>query len=199
MITQSIKIHIAGKSHLNYAGEISRLIQAAAKAKDIGLARRSPEYIRARITEGKAIIALADEKNVAGFCYLETWEHGKYVANSGLIVSEEYRGLGLAKQIKQAAFKLSRKKYPQAKLFGLTTSPAVLKINSLIGYRPVGFAELTQDQEFWKGCTSCPNYDILVRTGRKFCLCTGMLYDPEEKNRTKPMEKSDEKESSARI
>jgi GNAT superfamily N-acetyltransferase len=181
MHTQMLKIYTATKKHINFAGEISELINLAAQTKDIGLALRTPAYIQEKILEGKAIIALADENKVAGFCYLETWGHGKYVANSGLIVSPEYRKLGLAKQIKMAAYELSRKKYPDAKLFGLTTSPAVLKINSMIGYRPVAFAELTQDDEFWNGCKTCPNYDILVRTSRKFCLCTAMLLDPDEK------------------
>ena len=182
MHTQMLNIYTATKSHIYFTGEISELINVAAQTKDIGLALRTPEYIQEKILEGKAIIALADEKKVVGFCYLETWGHGKYVANSGLIVSPEYRKLGLAKQIKMAAYELSRKKYPDAKLFGLTTSPAVLKINSMIGYRPVAFAELTQDDEFWSGCKTCPNYDILVRTSRKFCLCTAMLLDPKEKN-----------------
>jgi hypothetical protein len=182
MRTQMLKIYTATNKHVGFAGKISDMINQAAQMKDIGLALRTPEYIQARILEGKAIIALADDNKVVGFCYLETWGHGKYVANSGLIVSPEYRKLGLAKQIKLAAYELSRKKYPDAKLFGLTTSPAVLKINSLIGYRPVAFAELTQDDEFWSGCKTCPNYDILVRTNRKFCLCTAMLLDPKEKN-----------------
>lgn len=181
MYTHMLKIYLATAEHIDFAGEISEMIKTAAGSKDIGLALRTPEYIQKKILEGKAIIALADEKKVAGFCYLETWEHGKYVANSGLIVSPEYRGLGLAKQIKFATYDLSLKKYPGARLFGLTTSPAVLKINSMIGYRPVAFAELTQDEEFWSGCKSCPNYDILVRTNRKFCLCTAMLLDPNEK------------------
>ncbi len=181
MYTHMLKIHLATTKHSDFAGEISEMIKTAAGSKDIGLALRTPEYIQQKIQEGKAIIALADEKKVAGFCYLETWEHGKYVANSGLIVTPEFRGLGLAKQIKFATYDLSLKKYPGANLFGLTTSPAVLKINSMIGYRPVAFAELTQDKEFWHGCKSCPNYDILVRTNRKFCLCTGMLLDPNEK------------------
>ena len=181
MYTHMLKIHLATAEHIDFAGEISAMIKTAAGSKDIGLALRTPEYIQKKILEGKAIIALADEKKVAGFCYLETWEHGKYVANSGLIVAPEYRGLGLAKQIKFATYDLSLKKYPGARLFGLTTSPAVLKINSMIGYRPVAFAELTQDKEFWNGCKSCPNYDILVRTNRKFCLCTAMLLDPNEK------------------
>jgi hypothetical protein len=37
---------------------------------------------------------------------------------------------------------------------------------------------LTDDSEFWKGCQTCKNYDILTRTERSMCLCTGMLYDP---------------------
>ncbi len=199
MHTHMLKIFTAKAEHICFAAEISNMIETAAKAKDIGLALRTPEYIEQKILEGKAIIALADDNKAVGFCYLETWEHGKYVANSGLIVSSEYRGLGLAKQIKVAAFELSQKKYPGAKLFGLTTSPAVMKINSSIGYRPVAFAELTQDDTFWSGCNSCPNYDILVRTNRKFCLCTGMLLDPDEKKQNIKLEKKNEKSRSARV
>jgi hypothetical protein len=134
--------------------------------------------------EGKAIIALAGDE-VAGFCYIETWSHNKYIANSGLIVSENFRKHGLATRIKEAAFALSRKKFPEANLFGITTSLAVMKINSDLGYRPVTFSELTTDDEFWKGCQSCPNYDILMRNQRSNCLCTAMLYDPKPKARNK--------------
>jgi hypothetical protein len=174
-------IKVASVQHLHYAAPISTLIEKAAVTRGTGIAKRAPEYITNKIMEGKAIIAFAENAILAGFCYIETWDHGKYVANSGLIVAEEYRGMGLSKRIKKAAFTLSRKKYPQAKLFGITTSPAVLKINSGLGYRPVGFAELTGDEEFWRGCQSCRNYDILLRTNQKMCLCTGMLYDPAEK------------------
>ena len=186
-------ISVAGPDHIRFAENISALIRQAADEKDIGLALRTPEYITKKIKEGKAIIATTDADTVAGFCYLETWDHGRYVANSGLIVAPKFRGHGLARRIKIAAFNLSRQKFPDSKLFGLTTSPAVLKINSLIGYRPVGFAELTHDEEFWNGCKTCPNYDILVRTQRKFCLCTGMLYDPEEKKKMKKSGKKNEK------
>jgi hypothetical protein len=127
--------------------------------------------------EGKAIIALHGDE-FAGFCYIETWSDKKFVANSGLIVVEKFRGHGLAKRIKQKAFELSRERYPDAKIFGLTTGLAVMKINSELGYKPVTFSELTNDEAFWAGCQSCVNYDILQRTGRKYCLCTGMLYDP---------------------
>ncbi|MEO1653089.1 MAG: GNAT family N-acetyltransferase [Bacteroidota bacterium] len=170
-------IQVAGVQHLDYAESICRLIEEAAKIRGTGIAKRNPEYIRQKIKEEKAIIALADGR-LAGFCYIETWDHAKYVAHSGLIVNPDFRGLGLAKKIKAEAMNLSRKRFPEAKVFGLTTSLPVMKINSELGYKPVTFSELTQDETFWKGCQSCVNYDVLTRTKRKHCLCTGMLYDP---------------------
>ena len=100
------------------------------------------------------------------------------MANSGLIVREKFRGHGLARRIKQRAFKLSREKWPDAKLFGLTSGGAVMKINTELGYVPVPFSELTDDEAFWKGCQGCVNHDVLMRTDRRYCICTAMLYDP---------------------
>jgi GNAT superfamily N-acetyltransferase len=174
---QDIIIQVASKAHLSYVDTILQTIADAAKIRGTGIARRNPDYIRSKIIEGKAIIALSGEV-FAGFCYIETWGHEKFVANSGLIVVDEFRGQGLAKKIKRKAFELSRKRYPQAKIFGLTTGLAVMKINSELGYKPVTFSELTDDDAFWEGCRSCVNYDILMRTNRKHCLCTGMLFDP---------------------
>jgi hypothetical protein len=168
----------AGEGHLSYVPEIEKAIQEAAKVKGTGLAKRSQEYLADKIREGKAIIALTQGGDFAGFCYIESWGHEKFVANSGLIVLEAYRGHGLAMKIKEKAFRLSRKVFPGAKMFGLTTSLAVMKINSSLGYTPVTFSELTDDDEFWKGCHSCAYYDILFRTNRTHCLCTAMLYDP---------------------
>lgn len=159
------------------------MIREAAHARGTGIAERSPEYITAKMMEGKAIIALSDDSRLAGFCYMETWSHGKYVANSGLVVVPEFRRYGLATLIKKRAFELSRERYPDAKLFGITTSLAVMKINSELGYEPVTYSELTEDEAFWKGCRSCPNFDILTRNERKRCLCTAMLYDPQEEQR----------------
>lgn len=176
-------IQVAGSQHASLAQAICDEMEESAKVRGTGIAKRSPEYIQKKMEEGKAIIALNEEGQFCGFCYIETWGHGKYVANSGLIVKPDLRKFGLAKQIKQKAFELSRKKYPDAKLFGLTTSLAVMKINSDLGYRPVTFSELTTDEEFWKGCQSCVNYDILTRTNRAHCLCTGMQYDPEKEVR----------------
>jgi len=167
-------IFVATDEHIHYVDVILQTIADAARVRGTGIAKRSPEYILSKIEERKAIIALHGE-TFAGFCYIETWGHEKFVANSGLIVSDQFRGHGLAKAIKRKAFELSRKRFPQAKIFGLTTGLAVMKINSELGYRPVTFSELTDDEHFWKGCQSCVNYDILVRTGRKHCLCTGML------------------------
>ena len=170
----NVKVHVAEAAHAHYAEAICALLEVSARQRGTGIARRSPEYIRKKIENGNAVIAL-DGDRLAGFCYVEIWSHGKYVANSGLVVDPEYRQNGLAKTIKKKAFNLARDKYPHARVFGITTSLAVMKINSELGYRPVTFSELTQDEDFWSGCQSCPNYDILMRCGRKMCLCTGML------------------------
>jgi hypothetical protein len=130
--------------------------------------------------EGKAVIALTPEGEWVGFCYIEAWQHGKYVANSGLIVAPAFRKSGVAREIKRKVFDLSRQKYPDSKIFGLTTGLAVMKINSDLGYEPVTYSELTTDEEFWKGCQSCVNYEILMSKERKNCMCTAMLYDPAE-------------------
>ena len=174
---QEITVQIADERYLSYVDTILTTIADAARVRGTGIAKRTPEYIEQKIKEGKAIIALAGEE-FAGFCYIETWSNKKFVANSGLIVVDKFRGHGLAKRIKTMAFNLSRERYPEAKIFGLTTGLAVMKINSELGYKPVTFSELTDDDAFWKGCQSCVNYDILQRTNRKHCLCTGMLFDP---------------------
>lgn len=172
-----VTVRVAGPDDFPYAEQICAEMADAARIRGTGIAKRTPEYIRGKMEEGKAIIALSDDR-LAGFCYIETWEHGRYVANSGLIVVPEFRKLGLARRIKRRAFRLSRERYPDAKLFGITTSLAVMKINADLGYRPVTFSELTQDDVFWRGCQSCPNIDILTRTRKQHCLCTGMLFDP---------------------
>ena len=150
------------------------MMEEAAKKRGTGIAKRTPEYIKHKMNQGQAVIAI-NNKVAIGFCYIESWEGQKYVANSGLIIHTDYRKTGLAKKIKEATFSLSKKLYPDAKLFGITTSVAVMKINSDLGYKPVTFSELTQDDNFWKGCQSCVNYDILQRTNRTMCLCTGMV------------------------
>lgn len=177
-------IKIATVEDQQYSSAICDEIEESAKARGTGIAKRSVEYLNNKIAEGKAVIAIYKKtKEVAGFCYIESWGHHKYVANSGLIVFSKFRKYGLARKIKAKAFELSRKKFPEAKLFGLTTSLAVMKINSELGYYPVTFSELTDDEEFWKGCQSCVNYEILQSKDRKNCLCTGMLYDAKAKKK----------------
>ena len=174
---KDIEVVTATVMHLKYVDQVNDEIDSASKERGTGIARRTYDYIANKMLEGKAVIAL-DGDQFAGFCYLESWGHNRFVANSGLIVAKAYRGVGLATEIKRKIFNLSRMKFPDAKIFGLTTGLAVMKINHELGYRPVTFSELTDDEEFWKGCTSCVNYDILQRTGRSKCLCTGMLFDP---------------------
>lgn len=174
-----IDVIVADASHEKYVDEILETISAAAKVRGTGIAKRTHEYVAQKMREGKAVIALAgEEKEFAGFCYIESWGNKQYVANSGLIVVDKFRRRGLAKRIKKTAFELSRKMWPDAKLFGLTSGGAVMRINTELGYVPVPFAELTDDEAFWKGCQGCINHDILERTGRRYCICTAMLYDP---------------------
>lgn len=167
-------IVVANNSHKKHANSICLMMENAAKIRGTGIAKRYPEYIQLKMSEGKAVIAL-DGDDVIGFCYIEDWEGQKYVANSGLITHPNYRNTGLAKAIKKAIFHLSKEKYPKAKLFGITTSMAVMKINSGLGYKPVTFSELTKDEKFWSGCQSCINYDVLTRTNKSMCLCTAMI------------------------
>jgi hypothetical protein len=177
---QDIIIRIATPADKVYSGIITDEMEASAKARGTGIAKRPPEYIDKKIDEGKAVIAVTKNGAWVGFCYIETWSHGEYVANSGLIVAPEFRKSGVAKAIKQKIFNLSREKYPDAKIFGLTTGLAVMKINSDLGYEPVTYSELTQDEDFWAGCKSCVNYEILMSKDRKNCMCTAMLYDPKD-------------------
>ncbi len=179
MSSTSIKVTRAAKEHAAHAPRICQLIYESALQRGAGIARRSPEYIAEKIASGKAVVAMDGDKLV-GFSYIECWDHGDYVATSGLIVDPEYRHLGLAGRIKECTFKLARERFPYAKIFSITTSLPVMKLNTRLGYKPVTFSELTKDEQFWKGCEGCVNYDVLQRNGAVRCICTGMLYDPEE-------------------
>ena len=185
-----MEIVIANTSHIDYAKIICDTIADAAQVRGTGIAKRKPEYVASKMENGNAVIAL-DKGKFAGFCYIEKWGHGKFVANSGLIVHPDYRNIGLAKQIKQVIFKHSRTKFPDAKVFSITTGLAVMKLNSDLGYKPVTFSELTDDQSFWNGCQTCKNFDVLTRTERKMCLCTGMLFDPKSNNKDASAEVKD--------
>ena len=174
-----IEVVVADESHEKYVDTILETISEAAKVRGTGIAKRTHEYLLNKMREAKAVIAL-DGDRFAGFSYIETWQDKKYVTTSGLIVHPDYRGRGLAKRIKDMTFTLARIRWPHAKIFSLTSGAAVMAMNTQLGYKPVTFADLTQDEAFWKGCAGCVNVDILHRTGRRYCICTGMLYDPEE-------------------
>lgn len=183
MISNQFIVIPANEKHVGYAEQICEEMAQSALARGTGIARRKTEYVANKMVEGKAVIALHVDGTWAGFCYIETWSHGDYVANSGLIVNPVFRKEGLAKAIKKCVFELSRTKYPKAKIFGLTTGFAVMKINSDLGYEPVPYSELTQDETFWKGCESCVNFQILQSKEKKNCLCTAMLWNPEDKEK----------------
>lgn len=196
-----MELEVSSEKHLIYVEEIQHEMEDSAKKRGTGIAKRSYDYLCKKILDGNAIIAIDDDGTWAGFCYIETWTHGNFVANSGLIVSPPYRNNGLATLIKKRIFELSREKFPQAKIFGLTTGFAVMKINSDLGYKPVIYSELTQDEDFWKGCKNCVNYEILMSKERKNCLCTAMLFTPnkEEIKEEHSKNKEDEQERSISI
>ncbi|MGI9138738.1 MAG: GNAT family N-acetyltransferase [Sediminibacterium sp.] len=193
----NIIVRIADSGDTVYAKTITDEMASSAKARGTGIAKRSPDYVSQKIQEGKAVIAVTDAGVWVGFCYIEAWQHGQFVANSGLIVAPAYRKTGIAKKIKHTIFQLSRDKYPNSKLFGLTTGLAVMKINSELGYEPVTYSELTDDEEFWAGCKSCVNYEILMSKDRKNCMCTAMLYEP--KSMHTPQETASEFKSNSKL
>ena len=176
----TFKVEVANESHVKYADEICEEVFISARERGTGIARRTPEYVIEKMLAGKAVIAVAENGEFAGFSYIETWGHKQFVANSGLIVAHAFRGQGLAMRIKRRIFQLSRELFPKAKIFSITTGAAVMKMNYELGFRPVPFSFLTDDPEFWKGCQGCRNYSILESNAFKMCLCTGLLYDPEE-------------------
>ena len=178
--TCNIDVMVADESHEIYVDTILDTIEAAAKVRGTGIAKRSDDYVTQKMREGKVIIALSGDE-FAGFSYIESWGNKQYVATSGLIVADKFRNHGLAKRIKYAAFQLARLRWPKAKLFSLTSGSAVMKMNTELGYFPVTFADLTDDESFWRGCNGCINHDVLVRTQRRYCICTAMLFDPDDK------------------
>lgn len=175
-----VEIYTATSAYAKYAQEVCDLIYESAQARGTGIAKRSAEYIAEKMNAGKAVVAL-DEDKLVGFAYIETFSHQRFVANSGLVVHPDYRNQGLARKIKRKIFDLSRKLFPQAKIFSITTGLAVMKMNTELGFKPVTFSMLTDDEEFWKGCQGCRNFDILQRNNYKMCLCTGLLYDPAQR------------------
>ncbi len=172
-----IDVMIADASHEEYVDIILQTIEDAAQVRGTGIAKRTHDYVTQKMKEGKVVIALAGDE-FAGFSYIESWGNKQYVTTSGLIVHPKFRGTGTAKRIKEVTFQLARLRWPKAKIFSLTSGAAVMKMNTELGYVPVTFADLTDDEAFWRGCEGCINHDVLERTGRKYCICTAMMWDP---------------------
>ncbi len=176
----NIEVMVANESHFRFAQEICDEVFVSSKERGTGIAKRTPEYVIEKMAAGKAVIAVTDDGQFAGFSYIESWEDKHYVANSGLIVAHKFRNMGVAKRIKQRIFRLCGEKFPGAKIFSITTGAAVMKMNYQLGFRPVPFSELTKDPDFWKGCQGCRNFAVLEKNEYRMCLCTGLLYDPQE-------------------
>jgi hypothetical protein len=172
----SISIRIAVPADVKYVYPILEEMERSARARGTGIARRTPQSLCRKIYEGKAVIAVTVEGSWAGFSYVEVWDGGAFVSNSGLIVNPAFRGAGVATDIKKRVFDLSRERYPRAAVFSITTGSAVMKMNHKLGFAPVTYGEITTDDHFWDQCKQCVNYPILESTGRRMCLCTAMLY-----------------------
>ena len=189
MEEERIIVRLSEAADIVYSKEIADETEASAIARGTGIAKRSPQSISEKILSGKAVIALTEYGKWVGFQYLEVWEEGKFVSNSGLIVSPQYRHAGVATAIKNKIFQLSRDKYPNARIFSITTGLAIMKLNTGLGFEPVTYSEITKDEHFWEGCKSCVNYDVLTGKKKCNCLCTAMLFDPEKKEMAKREEK----------
>ena len=175
MEEDSIITRIAVPADVRYVYQILDTMEAGAKERGTGIARRPVQYLCRKIYEGKAVIAVTKDSEWVGFSYLESWSNNAFVSNSGLIVHPAFRGKGIASEIKKMIFELSKKLYPDANIFSITSGAAVLKLNFDLGFQPVTFSDITQDEKFWEQCKSCANYSILEGTNRKMCLCTAMV------------------------
>lgn len=179
MENQKIFIRIATIEDFKYVDEIIRETESSAKARGTGISKRSPLTVMQKMRDGKAVIALTKTGNWVGFAYLEIWDDGNFVSNSGLIVAPAFRNLGIAKSIKSKVFEMARWICPNAKIFSITSGSTIMNMNTQLGFRPVAYEAITGNEKFWDGCKSCVNYAILESKKRGNCLCTAMLFDPQ--------------------
>jgi len=169
-------VRSAQATDIIHASLISKTIELTNQNADNGICKRSASFLQQKILEGDAVIAVTKQNKWVGFIYLQKW-NDDFVSCCALIVHARYRNEKIAWQLKQKAVDLAKRKYPNAKLFGLTTAAAVMKINSRLGYIPVTYDQITGDQNFWNACKTCPNYQILKSKGQRNCLCTAMLLE----------------------
>lgn len=175
-----IFVRIATINDIKYVDEIIQETESSAIARGSGISKRTPASLAQKMRDEKAVIAVTSTGEWVGFAYFETWENDRFISNSGLIVAPKFRKSGVARAIKDRVFKISRRRYPQAKVFSITSGMAIMKMNTQLGFEPVTFAEITHDPNFWEGCKSCVNYDVLEGKKKCNCLCTAMLFDPEK-------------------
>lgn len=178
MEVDDIIVRQATVEDFRYAIQISEEIASSARARGTGIGNRSPESICQKIAEEDAVIALTKGGDWVGYIYLESYPLSNFVSHCGLIVAPPWRRNGVGTLMKQELFSLTRIKYPKAKIFGITTTLATMRINTKLGLQPVTFSELTDDVTFWDKCKNCANYQNLKSTAFKNCYCTAMLFDP---------------------
>ncbi|SMC85757.1 hypothetical protein SAMN04488524_2950 [Pedobacter africanus] len=189
-----IFVRIANTDDTRYAQEIVEETAASAIARGSGIAKRSVESVIEKMKNGKAVIAVTGTGEWVGFSYFELWENNAFVSNSGLIVAPRFRNAGVARAIKERIFRMSRRMYPEARIFSITSGAAIMKLNSELGFEPVSFAEITHDEGFWEGCKSCVNYNILENKQKCNCLCTAMLFDPHKQDGIAPKNRNNEQQ-----
>lgn len=172
-------VRIATSEDYKYIGVIIEEMTLSAAKRGVHIIPRTPEYIMEKMNAGLAVIAINPENDEwVGFCCIEVWAHGKYVANSGLIVSPQYRGIGISRDIKITLFKQCRSKFPAARLFSLSTSPAVQHVNEELGYKVIPHADMLKDKFFLQGCTSWVNYVGLMNDKELSTRYVAMVFDP---------------------
>ena len=169
-----LEVRESTPADVHLAAAASALIDAVADEYDI--ARRTPEWLAAKIEKRRAAVAL-DGETLVGFGYWSAWEGDAFVSHSGLVVSPEVKGRGVGRLLKAVLFDSTRRQLPQAKILSLTTSPQVRKMNLSLGFRVVPLDQLTKDEAFWAGCQSCRNYADVQARGER-CCCEGMLWVP---------------------
>src|SRR5476651_2659666 len=149
MEEERIIVRSAIPADVIFADQIISEMESSAIARGSGISKRSAASIIEKIDTGKAIVAVTENGEWAGFSYIETWDNEKFISNSGLIVSPLHRSQGIASKIKTQIFQLSRSKYPSAKVFSITSGLALMKLNTRLGFEPVTYSEIAQEPRFW--------------------------------------------------
>ena len=79
-----IFVRIAIINDIKYVDEIIEETEASAIARGTGISKRTPESVAQKMRDGKAVIALTSTGRWVGFSYLDIWQYGEFVSNSGV-------------------------------------------------------------------------------------------------------------------